>query len=414
MRYQKLLILSLVLMLLSHAVTVPVFAARDKVPAIDKSTVEKKQQKPASKLVDPYTIGCVLPLSGQYAAAGNRALETMILAFGLFDPLKKSPFKLVIKDSKGDPAAAQAAVAGLVREGVICILGPLGDEEAVAVAKEADKQKIPVITLARQAGITGIGSYVFRSYVTDNMQIRALVKYAVEEMGLAGFAALYPDDSRGKEAQKLFADEVRKQGGKVIRSKSYNKTQTDFGDEIKAVARIKIIASEGKDHEKSDDLYKPAIDFDALFIPDSPVKLGMIVPQLAFYNVKGVKLLGTSSWNSRELLKTGGEYLEGAVFVDGFSLSSFYPEANNFADIFYAAYGREPDFMDALVYDAAGIIVNIIEENDIGTRKQFRDGLLRLRNYRGATGKTSFAGKRDADKDVFILTVKDGQIIQIK
>jgi hypothetical protein len=39
---------------------------------------------------------------------------------------------------------------------------------------------------------------------------------------------------------------------------------------------------------------------------------------------------------------------------------------------------------------------------------------MRLKNYRGVTGKTSFSGTRDAQKDIFILTIKDGQIMQVK
>jgi hypothetical protein len=30
------------------------------------------------------------------------------------------------------------------------------------------------------------------------------------------------------------------------------------------------------------------------------------------------------------------------------------------------------------------------------------------------TGKTSFSPSRDAEKELFVLTVKDGQIIQVK
>ncbi|MGZ3634816.1 MAG: hypothetical protein ACXWMO_02800, partial [Syntrophales bacterium] len=39
----------------------------------------------ASKLVDRYAIGCVLPLSGRNAVVGNRVLDAIVLASGLFD-----------------------------------------------------------------------------------------------------------------------------------------------------------------------------------------------------------------------------------------------------------------------------------------------------------------------------------------
>ena len=112
--------------------------------------------------------------------------------------------------------------------------------------------------------------------------------------------------------------------------------------------------------------------FDALFIPDSPERISMIVPQLAFHDVRGVKLLGTSAWDTPDILKAGSELLGEAIFVDAFSPNSFYPEVNDFTDIYYTNYSREPDAMEALAYDAAGIIVKIIMEDGIKTRDQFR------------------------------------------
>ena len=70
--------------------------------------------------------------------------------------------------------------------------------------------------------------------------------------------------------------------------------------------------------------------------------------------------------------------------------------------------------MEALAYDAAGIIVKIIREDGVKTRDQFRKNLLDVRDYRDVTGKTSISGMRDARKDVFVLTIKDGKIVKIK
>jgi ABC-type branched-subunit amino acid transport system substrate-binding protein len=336
-----------------------------------------------SKPVDRYAIGCVLPLSGRYAAAGNRALDAIVLASGLFDPIVKTPIKLIIEDSQSQPETARAAVAKLAtQDGVICILGPLGADESLDAAREAQRLKVPIITLTQREGITDTGNYVFRSYLTNRVQIVSLVKYAIQEMGLARFAVLYPEDN--------------------------------YGREIKSISDLKQRPPAGKEGESPGDEDKPDIGFDALFIPDSPARISMIVPQLAFHNVRGVKLLGTSDWDTPDILKAGSELLEEAIFVDAFSPNSFYPEVNDFTDVYYTNYSREPGAAEALAYDAAGLIVKIIREDGIKTRDQFRENLLNVRNYRGVTGKTSFSGMRDARKDVFVLTIKDGKIIQIK
>lgn len=415
MRFTRsLLAIFIVLLLALDVVIVPSGEARDKAAASHQLVSQNKKKTTASNQVDSHAIGCVLPLTGRYASVGNRALEAVMLASGVFDKFKNSPFKLVIEDSKSEPDAAKEAVAKLAREKVLCIIGPLGNAEALAAAGEAQKFKIPIITLTPKVRITDAGDYVFRNYMTNEAQARALVAYAVYEMGLTRFTVLYPDDYYGREMETLFRYEAWRHKIKTVKSKSYNKTQVDFGDVMSAITDAKGISSGKKEGEKSQVAQEAVIDFEALFIPDTPARVSTIIPQLAYYNIRGVKLLGTSMWNSVELLKTAGEHVDGAVFPDGFCLNTFYPEANDFIDTFYTNYGREPDVVAALVYDAARMIIKVVEDNDVETREHFRRSLLKLKNYRGVTGTTSFSGKRDADKNLFILMVKDGQIVQVK
>ena len=362
--------------------------------------------------VDPHAVGCILPLSGRNAAYGNRALDAVLLAAGVFNVAKETPIRVLIEDSQSDAAVAGAAVEKLAGAGVTCILGPLGSQEALEAAKEAQRLKIPILTLTQREGITGVGDHVFRNFLTAAMQVRTVVQYAQAELGLRRFAILYPDDPYGHEMARLFREEVRRKGGEIRKEKSYKADQTDFGEEILALGGVAPV-SPGTEVAAG---VAPKTDpgFDALFIPDFSYRVAMIVPQLAYYDITGIRLLGTSGWNSPELLKAKPGHLQRAVFVDGFFTGSFRLEVNDFIEAFYTAYGREPDTMEALVYDAADIAVKLLLENRSGTREAFRMGLTQIKGYPGVSGKTSFPPSRDAQKDLFILTVKDGRIIQVK
>ncbi len=365
------------------------------------------------KQVGSFAVAYVLPLTGEYGPYGNKVLDAIKLAVGASGSNSSSSITLIVEDSKSNPKVARQAVSRLAkRKDVICIVGPLGSNESLDAAKEAQKQHIPMVTLTQKEGITDVGDYIFRHFLTRPTQIKGLVQYAIVDMGLKKFAILYPDDYYGSEMEQLFRNEALSRGGVIVRAKSYAAAQTDFGDEIKMVTGATVIP--GDEPEDSHEVFKPVIDFDALFIPDSYTKINMIVPQLIFYNLKGFRLLGVSGWNSPELLKGSGEYAEGALFVDGFSKNSFHREAQDFIDLFYIAYSREPEMLEALAYDTAAIVTGIVRDGQFETRDQFRDRLLQLKDFRGATGKTSFAGTRDARKDVFFLMVKDGDIRQIK
>jgi len=359
-----------------------------------------------------HAIGCILPLSGRNAAYGSGALDAVLLAARVFDASREARIRVLIEDSQSEPAVAAAAVGRLAKAGVTCILGPLGSQEALEAAVEAQRLKVPILTLTQREGITGIGDHVFRNFLTAAIQVRTVVQYAQANLRPRRYAILYPDDPYGNEMARLFREEVRLKGAEIRIEKSYKADQTDFGEEILALGGVAPVnpGTEGA----MEALPKPIPDFEALFIPDSCDRIAMIAPQLAYYDLTKIRLLGTSGWDSPDLLKTDPKQLEGAVFVDGFFAASFRPEVNDFIENFYTAYGREPGTMEALVYDAADMAIKVLAESIGGTRDGFRNGLLQMNRYPGVTGRTFFSPARDAQKELFVLMVKDGRIVQVK
>ncbi len=365
---------------------------------------------PVAVPVDYRVLGCVLPLTGSFAPYGNRALDTIILAAGLFEQSKRSPVKLLIEDSQSRPEKVKAAVAKLARAGVIAIIGSLGSEEAQAAAEEAQRLKVSLLTLTQKEGITNAGHYVFRNYLTGSQQVKTLANYARVNLPLRRFAVLHPEDDYAKEMVKLFEKEIGLRQGRVVWVQSYKSEQKDFSEEVRK------LASETEVARNSGTLFgQPAarsFDFDALFIPDSGSAVKLIAAQLAFHEVRRIHLLGLNGWHSQALLSLEKDYLEKTFFTDGFFVDS--PQAIDFVEAFYTAYGREPDVMEAEVFDSAGMAVKIILEKKGETRDKFREALAGLKDYPGVTGRTSFSATRDAEKEAFVLMVKGGKVVQVK
>jgi ABC-type branched-subunit amino acid transport system substrate-binding protein len=391
--------------------------AKQKIPSA--GTGQQKENLTAfqysSDLPDRNTIGCVLPLSGRYGDYGNKALDAMLFAAGIFDGKNRTSWKIVASDSRGLPEGARNAVAQLAKKGnVMTIIAVAGTLEAFEIVQEAGKWKIPVILITPKDGLTKANNYVFQHFLTPPQQIEALVKYAVDDLNCATFSILYPQDDYGNEMVKLFRAQAGRVAGKVENAIGYSKTQTDFTEEIKKVTRQEIGSAKETIAGNTENKAPVPLDFEALFIPDSLQRVKMIVSQLAFYDVKNFKLLGTSFWNTPDLLRKDAEYLEGAVFADSFFANGFYPETNDFVDIYYSAYSREPDNIEALSYDTMGMIISVLEDKSIATREQFVAGFQQVKNYKGATGNTSFSPDRVSQKTAFILKVKDGKLEQVK
>lgn len=355
--------------------------------------------------VDYHTIGCVLPLTGRFAPYGAKMLDGVILATGIFDPQRKSPIRLLVRDSGSDPARTRQAVEELaVRERAMAIVGPLESMSAVEAARQAQRLGIPIITLTQREGVADTGDYVFRNFLTTGLQIEALVRHSMNNLGISRFAVLYPDDSYGREMMLRFWYAVAERGGTVGGIEPYEIDQTDFGDPIRRLVHLKGGGSA---------VETPRVDFDALFVPDSYLKARLIAPQLEFHDVIGVRLLGMSEWNVPELLEGEVDYLEGSVFVDVLFRDSHSFEVLDFLDRFYGAFGREADGIEALAYDSTALVVDALLNHGLRSRQELRDWLLRLQKYAGVTGETSFSKNGDAEKTLYILTIQDGRVVQV-
>jgi len=362
------------------------------------------------------TLGCLLPLSGPYETYGHKILNSIELARFQFNAIhNRPPIRLIIKDTKSDPEKAALAVQELSQERVGAIIGPVAAHEAAAAA--AQEKRIPIITLSQKENITTIGDYVFRNFITPKMQVESIVSYAMGVLGLSRFAVLYPNEKYGKTFAELFQEEVDAYGGEIVKFETYDPDQTDFADPIKKLAESDMEFIEHPDEKMvGPDLeqIKPVIDFDAIFIPDGPKASGLILPQLAFYDVVGIQLLGTNLWHSHRLIQMAQQFVQGAVMVDGFFAESSSKKVQDFVNIFEETFDDKPGFIEAVAYDTAMILFNLVSRNDIQSRSQIKDEIMNLRNFHGLTGETSFDPTGNAQKKLYILQIKKDNFIELE
>ncbi|HOI75166.1 MAG TPA: penicillin-binding protein activator [Syntrophales bacterium] len=361
------------------------------------------------------TIGVILPLSGKYAAYGNRVLDAILMAAAVWDRTNHSRLTLQIRDSESRSETLYGLVQELAdREKVILILGPLG--EGTEAARLAREKKVPILVFTQQEGIGGENGYVLRDSLTIRQQIQALADHAVTRKGLRRFAMLHPGDHSGREAAMLFREEVTRRGGRILRERTYGRRQADFADEIRSLTGVKgipgkvIVEPEGTIEIKG----SAAVDFEALFLPDSLGPALLTASQLADLQIGGVQMMGLSSWNHPARLRTGGNVLEGAVFTDMFCTNDPSRAVHNFIERYYAATGREPGSLEAMAFDGTNLAVRIILDEKPGSREELRRMILENRDFRGVAGRLEFAPDGESRRSAVILRITQGQIVPVR
>jgi branched-chain amino acid transport system substrate-binding protein len=376
-----------------------------------------------------YTIGVLLPLSGKYKELGQKAWDGIEFAIARFSSNYPTPgINAVIRDSGSDQEQTLRATAELASEQIAAIIGPMINAEVAA--KEAQIQNIPIITLTLADKITEYGDYVFRNFLTPQMQIKSMVSFLINSMGIKRFAILYPQEKYGITHMNLFWDEVVLQGGIVAGSESYDVSLTDFKGPLKKLSglfrktpdnllsqQLEEFTGIYEQHEfvnNFEEIKKPSADFGAIFIPDSPVKVGMIIPQLSYYDISGAYVIGTNLWHTENFIRLLGNYSQKAILTDGFFANSKNPQVRSFVQDFQATYGYVPGYIEAVAYDTAMLLMVVLAQNNIMYRSQLKEALTQFTDFPGVTGKTSFDHTGEAQKGTYVLYIQNNRFLELK
>jgi len=411
-------------------------------------------------LVKPNVLGVAVPLSGNYKRWGEAILQGVGLSLG-----EGSGVKVAIRDTRGEPGGAAQAMEQLVLdEGAIAVIGGVTNAEAERAAAAAEELAVPFVALSKQEGITDAGPHVFQNMLTAQAQARALVEFAMARRGMRRFAVLYPTVPYGTELANAFWDEVEDRGGEIrgaeayaadrttftplvkdLVGKLYLDERTDYTDQMKDLAqREKDPYRRRKAMEKIRDKLDPITDFDAIFIPDFPKNLKLLVPALAVEDVVTltclpeelkriakstgrpdlvpVQLLGANGWNGDPTLfdtspGAPGRLLRCAIFVDGFFAGSSRPATRAFVDSFQKKYnGQAPTILEASAFDAAGMIREHMAPGPgrrAQTREDLREALSAEKGYPGATGDITMSPRRTPEKELFFLTVDQAGVREL-
>ena len=396
--------------------------------------------------VRPNVLGVAVPLSGPYKRWGDAILQGVTLG------LEGSQVKVAVRDTRGEPDGAASAVEALaLEEGAIAIVGAVTNAEAERAAAAAQDLRVPLVSLAKLEGVTRAGPYVFQNMLTAAAQAKALADYAMARRGMKRFAIMFPSVTYGVELANAFWDDVEARGGEIRGAETYAADRTTFTPLVKDMVgklyldersdwqdQQKDIAKKETDPfrrrkalEKAREKLDPVVDFDAIFIPDFARNVRLIAPALAVEDVvtqtclpeevakirkttgrpelQPVQLLGANGWNDPSLFDMNpggpGRSVRCAVLVDGFFAGSSRPDTKRFVEAYAKKYpGQVPTILEASAYDGARMARQVMETR-IQTRDALRDGLARLRGFKGATGDITVGADRTPEKELFFLTV---------
>lgn len=276
----------------------------------------------------------LLPLSatGNSGRIGTELKNAALLAL---EDLGPQNIEIVVKDTAGEPAEAEAMATEATAEGSSVVLGPVFAQEvtrAAGVLRQAGKIDI---AFSSDQSVAGGGVYL-NSFLPQSVVDRTAA-YAFGQ-GYKSFVALVQNTAAGTLAERQLRETLQKLGGTLLQVERYEPNDASVQT---AAAAIAAKANEAQ----------------AIFIPDGGNSPAAITSALRSNGVdlSTKKLLGTALWNTAAL---GDPALAGAWFAD-----LDQERISAFKARYKEKFGAEPSTNAVLGYDSVALAIAIVRSH---------------------------------------------------
>jgi len=360
------------------------------------------------KAPEAVRVGVIAEITGDMPAVGascrnaaKMAVDEVNAAGGIELGGRRLPVQLFVEDNGGKADQSAAAAQKLItQDEVVAIVGPNASRYAIPASEVAESNHTVFITpwstnpkTTLDAATGAPKRYAFRSCFIDPFQGSVLARFALETMGAKTAAVLYDVASDyNKGIAEVFREDYEKLGGRVVAFETYTTNDKDFSAQF---TKIKAAAPE------------------VIFLPNYYSEVPLQVQQAHRLGITA-PFLGADAWGSADLLKLGGDELEGYYFSTHYAADNASPAAVRFIGAYEQAYGAPPDDVAALTYDAFGLLFTALRNAGANDREAVRDALARLPSYAGVTGDMRFEeGSGDPIKSAVILQVKGGKFVYV-
>jgi len=320
--------------------------------------------------------------------AARLAVDEVNRTGGVRQEAGKAPVELVIEGIASSPQNAVAAMRKLTnRENVAAIVGLQYSVDAIPAGEFADRAHVPFISpMSTNARTTRGRDYVFRMSFVDELQGSVMARYAFEVLGGRRAAVMFDHtDPYSSGISDVFATTFKDLGGAVVSYQAFNPEAIRY-DEV-------------FDHISQNDP-------DILYLPGFSADVRQHVRQARHHGLQ-LQLLGADGWNADEFSRNPD--FKGSYMTSHWVAGSGGEVAEAFATEYRKAYGKEPEAVAALTYDAVKLVLAALAHGGRSDGESLRQALIDMDAFAGVTGAVDFIENGDPVKGVLILHLQDGK-----
>ena len=318
-----------------------------------------------------YTVGVIVPLSGQVAFIGEAALKAMTLKVEQVNAaggINGHKLKLEAQDDKCDPTAAVSIAQRFVNQsGIVGVLGPFCSAASIAVKPVFQRAKMVNLTVASTSDAITQGSpWSFQIAAPDGVYAATLANYAATHG--KRIAVMNDTSAFGLGAYATVEKVLKERNANVVAHEQITAGQADVTPQILKMKQANA-------------------DFViALVLGGDAAKLCLTSRDLEFK----AQLAGQTAWSFPNVLSLSRGACDGAIFTDPFDPDK--AEAKAFLDQFEKRWNERPQYyFPAAGWDAMNLWSEAAKEagtasSDEVDQAKLLAALNRVKGYKGTIG----------------------------
>lgn len=342
-------------------------------------------------------IGVPVPLSGDYASAGQDILNGARLAakdINAKGGVGGHKIQIIPQDDACQAQTAAQAAQKLISQGINAAAGGYCSTAALPELSSFHRAGIPyVMDASTNPQLTEQGfAEAFRTIGRDDEQGPFVAKFITGFLKMKKVAVLNDNTTYSKGLADSTSASLKRSGAQVVYFNALTPGQSDYTSVLTRIAQS-----------------HPQILYYSGYYPE----FGLLVKEAQQLGLK-FQLMGGDANNDPTLINTAGNAANG-VYVDTAPLAQFLSSAQGFVSGYTSSFGKAPGPYSVYEYDAVGVVAQAVKSAKSTSPKAITAALSKIKSYQGITGQFGFDSKGDREPVNYIVTiVKDGKFVAYK
>jgi branched-chain amino acid transport system substrate-binding protein len=337
------------------------------------------------------TIGAILPLTGPDSDEGFRALNGLYLAKKEINEnggILGKKLDVIILNDRGDERYAVKQYQSLKEKGVAAVIGSSYSSVTIAIAKESEKDGIPVISpTATSPEVTKGRKNVFRAIFIDDYQAEVMSYFAYNSLEARTAVVM---SKKGHESYGLLAEvfneSFKKRGGRVQAVETYS-TWDDFSRILR-----KYVSNPP----------------DVIFCPNDYIPAAKLVNTAYETGLVNTYILGTDGWDGILSYVNKQDALKNVFYSAPFLFDNQDEKVTRFVRKYFDAFSQMPLSGSATSYTCVNILSDAIQKAG-SIEKNALISAIKENEFDSLIGRIKFDENNNPHTNVYIIHVKDGE-----